>query len=65
MNPEQILLFENLVQLIPLSRSTFWRLEREGKFPKRRPITRGRVGWVASEVQAWIATKSTKPASAS
>jgi prophage regulatory protein len=37
-----------------LSRSTIWRLEREGKFPRCVRIGVRSVGWVASEVQDWI-----------
>jgi prophage regulatory protein len=37
-----------------LSRSTRWRLERTGQFPKRRQISPGCTGWLRSELQAWI-----------
>jgi prophage regulatory protein len=43
-----------LEDIVPLSRTTIWRLEREGKFPKRRKISAGCVGWLASEVEAFI-----------
>ena len=36
------------------SRTTRWRLEREGKFPRRVQLSAGAVGWLASELQAWI-----------
>ena len=36
------------------SRTTRWRLERQGKFPKRIQISTGAVGWLESELQAWI-----------
>lgn len=36
------------------SRTTRWRLEREGKFPKRIQISPGGVGWLVSELQEWI-----------
>lgn len=39
---------------IPLSANRLWRLEREGKFPRRVNITAGRIGWIASEIDAWI-----------
>ena len=38
-----------------LSRSTVWRLERAGKFPARRQISTNSVGWLESEIDAWIA----------
>ena len=34
-------------------RSQIWRLERDGKFPKRVPIGEARVGWVESEIADW------------
>lgn len=37
-----------------LSRTTRWRLEREGKFPQRRRISANAVGWLASEIHHWI-----------
>ena len=42
-------------RLTNLSRTTRWRLEREGKFPKRVRLSGNRVGWQADEVLAWIA----------
>lgn len=36
-----------------LGRSTVWRLERDGKFPKRRQISPGRVAWLESELEIW------------
>jgi prophage regulatory protein len=41
-----------------LSRSTRWRLEREGKFPRRRRISPGASGWLASEIAAWLADRA-------
>ena len=40
-----------------LSRSTRWRLERDGKFPRRRQLSANAVGWLRSEVEAWIASR--------
>jgi prophage regulatory protein len=40
-----------------LSRSTRWRLERAGKFPRRRQISIGCTGWLASEVADWLADR--------
>lgn len=41
-----------------LSTSTIWRLEREGLFPKRRKIGKRAVGWLLSDVNAWVASKA-------
>ena len=37
-----------------LSRTTLWRLERDGDFPPRRQLSPNAVGWPESEVRAWI-----------
>ena len=36
------------------SRTTRWRLERAGKFPARVQISPGAIGYLYSEIQAWI-----------
>lgn len=45
--------------LTGLSRTTRWRLEREGKFPKRRQVSDNGVGWLLSEVLAWRDSRPT------
>ena len=39
---------------VPYSRSHLWRMERDGKFPKRVKLGPNRVGWLAGEIDAWI-----------
>jgi prophage regulatory protein len=41
-------------EITGLSRSTRWRLERNGKFPRRRRISVGTTGWLASEIAFWV-----------
>jgi prophage regulatory protein len=41
-----------------LSRSTIWRLERRGEFPRHRRISRNAVAWVEAEVTDWMRSKS-------
>jgi prophage regulatory protein len=45
-------------QLTGLSRSTRWRLERVGEFPRRRRLSAGCSGWLASELHAWVANRA-------
>jgi prophage regulatory protein len=45
-------------QITGLSRSTRWRLEREGLFPRRRRISPGCSGWLCSEIIAWVAERA-------
>ena len=42
---------------IPYSKVHLWRLERQGRFPKRVPIGASRYGYVESEVDQWIADR--------
>jgi prophage regulatory protein len=43
-----------VMALVQLSRSTIWRLERQGLFPARRHLSRRRVGWRKSEIEGWL-----------
>jgi prophage regulatory protein len=43
-----------------LSRSTRWRGERAGWFPKRRQISPNRVAWLKSEIIAWLAARASR-----
>ncbi len=40
--------------LTGLSRTTIWRLERAGEFPKRIKLSSGAVGYKLDDIQAWI-----------
>lgn len=45
-------------QKVGLSHSTIWRLEREGKFPKRLRLGGGACGWIEHEIDEWIAQRA-------
>ena len=40
-----------------LSRTTRWRLEREGYFPKRRRITPNAIAWLETEITEWMQSR--------
>ncbi len=40
-----------------LSRSTIWRLERRGEFPKHRQISLNAIGWLEAEVDEWVLSR--------
>jgi prophage regulatory protein len=40
-----------------LSRTTVWRLERQGDFPRHRRISSNAVAWAEHEVADWIRSK--------
>ena len=52
--PLQILRGPEVVQRTGLSSTTIWRLERDGKFPRRRRISGNLVGWRSDEIEVWI-----------
>ncbi len=41
-----------------LSRTTRWRLERAGEFPRKRQLSKNVKANLASEVKSWVAEKS-------
>jgi prophage regulatory protein len=40
-----------------LSRTTLWRLERRGDFPRRVRLGPNSTGWIESEIQEWIKSR--------
>lgn len=43
-----------VVALVGICYTTIYNLEKNGKFPSRRRISHGRVGWLRSEVMTWL-----------
>ena len=41
-----------------LSRTTWWRMERYGKAPKRRKLGENAVGWLLSELTDWVQSRT-------
>ena len=53
----RLLRFPDVRNRTGLSRSTIWRLERDGRFPRHRRISANAVAWPEEEVLAWIRIK--------
>jgi len=51
---KRVLSQQAVLALIPLSRTTIWRMERAGDFPKRIQISANRIGWLEADVDAWV-----------
>lgn len=51
---ERILRVDEVQYRTGLCRTSLWRLERAGKFPRRRAVLGQRMGWLESEVDEWI-----------
>lgn len=53
----EIIKRSEIILMTGLSSTTLWRLEKEGRFPARIPLSVNRVGWRRSEIEAWLASK--------
>ncbi len=51
---ERILRSKEVQEMTGLSRTTLWRLERNGQFPDRIPLSVGSIGWRLSDIEKWI-----------
>ena len=50
----RLLPFREVAQRVALSRSTIWRMERAGQFPRRRQLSVNKVAWWEPEIEEWI-----------
>lgn len=50
----RLLRFPMVRERTGLSRSTIWRLERNGSFPTHRRLSSNAVGWLEDEIADWI-----------
>lgn len=55
--PARLLRFPTVRERTGLSRSTIWRLERRGEFPRHRRISTNVVAWLETEVVDWIQSR--------
>ena len=49
---------KQVLELTGLSRTSVWRFEKNGDFPKRRQLGPRRVGYVDSEISNWMESRS-------
>ena len=49
-----VMRFPRVREVTGLSRSSVWRLEDAGDFPKRIQLSANSVGWREDEILAWI-----------
>ena len=43
-----------VVKITGLSRTTLWRMEKDGNFPKRHKIGLRAVAWLQTDIEQWI-----------
>jgi len=58
MENEAFLPMSRVLGMVGLSRTTIWRLERAGDFPKSISISPGRKAYRESEVYAWMTARA-------
>lgn len=56
---QRIIRFKQLKDRVPYSRMHIYRLEKAGCFPRRVSLGPNSVGWLESEVDEWIASRTT------
>ena len=56
--PVAILDEEKVHAVTSLSKTTRWRMERRGEFPKRVRLSPGRIGWRLADIEAWISSRA-------
>ena len=56
--PKKILRPNAVSEKVGLSKTTIWRRERDGDFPRRLQLGGKAVGWLEAEVDEWIATRA-------
>jgi prophage regulatory protein len=56
--PLKLLRFTEVRERTGLSRSTVWRLERRGAFPKHVKLSANIVAWLEEDVVQWIRSKA-------
>jgi prophage regulatory protein len=49
--------FPEVRERVGLSRTSIWRLERAGIFPKRRRLSSNAVFWIESEIEEWLRSR--------
>jgi prophage regulatory protein len=54
MDNDRLIRRRQVLDLIGLSHSTQWRMEKAGKFPARVKLGTGSVGWHLAKVEDWV-----------
>lgn len=55
---KKVIRFPALRQIVPVSRVTIYRWEKEGSFPKHVQLGKKSIGWLLNEVESWVFSKS-------
>lgn len=55
-----LLTIQQVCEATSLSRTTIWRLQQRGDFPKGIRLSSSRVAYATPEIQEWIASRPRK-----
>lgn len=55
--PTKFLPINNVCSLTSLGKSCIYDKISRGEFPKPRQLTKGRVGWLESDIESWIESR--------
>jgi len=53
----QLIRPSELQEILQVSKQTIWRMENRGELPKRVKISKRAVGWLASDIKAFLESK--------
>ena len=53
-SPLRFMRLTEVIRMTGLRKTTIYQLQADGEFPQRVQITAHCVGWIESEVQAWL-----------
>ncbi len=56
---DRLIRLKEVMDLTGLSRTTIWRLEKDGRFPARVQISPNCIGWKSSSIQGFIESRAT------
>ena len=50
----RLLFFNEVTQIVGFDRFQINRMERAGRFPRRRQVSANRVAWLSDEIEDWL-----------
>lgn len=54
---DRMLREREVLERVPLGRTTIWRMEKEGRFPRRRKLGLRAIGWLESEITEFLRSR--------
>lgn len=52
-----LITYTELKNLVPVSKTTLWRWENAGKFPRRIRLGARSIAWSLDEIHNWLSTR--------